>query len=90
MQPARFKLHAGERTCSPVQRPNFRGQDRRLVRPMPIPTVSHHQGRAPGLGTKVAVLLPMGEGHQPIFTVVIVTASFFSGCSPEFCGCLPA
>jgi hypothetical protein len=43
-------------------------QDRRLVRPMPIPTVSHHQGRAPvkpGLGTKVAVLPPMGEGHQP-------------------------
>ena len=65
MQPARFKLHAGERTCSPVQRPNFRGQDRRLVRPMPIPTVSHHQGRAPGLVTKVAVVPPTGEGHQP-------------------------
>ena len=32
---------------------------------MPIPTVSHHQGRAPGLVTKVAVLPPMGEGHQP-------------------------
>jgi hypothetical protein len=26
MQPARFKLHAVERTCNPVQRPNFRGQ----------------------------------------------------------------
>ena len=25
MQPARFKLHAQERTCNPVQRPNFRG-----------------------------------------------------------------
>ena len=25
MQPARFKLHAEKRTCSPVQRPNFRG-----------------------------------------------------------------
>jgi hypothetical protein len=25
MQPARFKLHAEERTCNPVQRPNFRG-----------------------------------------------------------------
>ena len=40
-------------------------QDRRPVRPMPIPTVSHHQGRAPGLVTKVAVLPPMGEGHKP-------------------------
>ena len=26
MQPARFKLHAEERTCSPVQSPNFRGR----------------------------------------------------------------
>jgi hypothetical protein len=26
MQPARFKLHSEERTCSPVQRPNFRGR----------------------------------------------------------------
>ena len=25
MQPARFKLHAEERTCNPVQRPNCRG-----------------------------------------------------------------
>ena len=25
MQQARFKLHAEERTCNPVQRPNFRG-----------------------------------------------------------------
>ena len=32
---------------------------------MPIPTVSHRQGSAPSLGTKVAVLPPMGEGHQP-------------------------
>jgi len=40
-------------------------QDRRLVRPMPIPTVSHHQGRAPGLVTKVAVLPPMGEAINP-------------------------
>ena len=27
--------------------------------------VSHHQGRAPGLVTKVEVLPPMGERHQP-------------------------
>jgi hypothetical protein len=26
MQTARFKLHAEERTCNPVQRPNCRGQ----------------------------------------------------------------
>ena len=25
MQPARFKLHAEERTCNPVQTPNFKG-----------------------------------------------------------------
>ena len=66
MQPARFKLHAGERTCSPVQRPNFRGQDRRLVRPMPIPTVSHHQGRAPGLAQLVTLRSPLPREAPPL------------------------
>ena len=26
MQPARFKLHAEERTCNPIETPNFRGR----------------------------------------------------------------
>ena len=36
MQHARFKLHAEERTCNPVQRPNFRG----LAREEPRQTIS--------------------------------------------------
>jgi hypothetical protein len=32
MQPARFKLHAEERTCNPVQRPNFRGHALTMAR----------------------------------------------------------
>jgi hypothetical protein len=42
MQPARMKLHAQEHTNNPVQKPNFRGhweEGRRLVQPMPNPTV---------------------------------------------------
>ena len=32
MQPARFKLHAVERTSNPVQRPNFRGPAQGLLK----------------------------------------------------------
>ena len=47
MQPARFKLHAEERTCNPVQRPNFRGQGTKKEPQKTIsPEVSKvHQGR---------------------------------------------
>jgi hypothetical protein len=49
MHPARFKLHAEERTCSPVQRPNFRGQGTKKE-PQKTKTISPevskvHQGR---------------------------------------------
>ena len=68
MQPARFKLHAEERTCNPVQRPNFRG---RVTKKEPQKTISPRGLESPARedrierNIKVAVLPPMGEGHQP-------------------------
>ena len=70
MQPARFKLHAEERTCNPVQRPNFRGQG---TKKEPQKTISPHGLESPARedrlerNPKVAVLPPMGEGHQPVW-----------------------
>ena len=107
MQPARIKPHAKEHTNNPVQRPNFRGQgakvmqlatvrspDRRLVRPMPRPTVSHHQGRAPGLGTKGTPTddHPRGPETQPGRTVegrtqVAVLPRCVRAIKPIGCGC---
>ena len=69
MQPARFKLHAEERTCNPVQRPNFRGQG---TKKEPQKTISPRGLESPARedrierNPKVAVLPPMGEGHQPV------------------------
>ena len=69
MQPARFKLHAEERTCNPVQRPNFRGQGKRKE---PQKTSSPRGLESPARedrierNTKVAVLPPMGKDHQPV------------------------
>jgi hypothetical protein len=66
MQPARFKLHAEERTCNPVQRPNFRGQG---TKKEPQKTISPRGLESPARenrierNPKVAVLPPMGEGH---------------------------
>ena len=72
MQPARFKLHAEERTCNPVQGPNFRGQGKRKE---PQKTSSPRGLESPARedrierNPKVAVLPPMGEGHQPVVVV---------------------
>ena len=67
MQPARFKLHAEERTCNPVQRPNLRGQE---TKKEPQKTISPRGLESPAREDRiernpVAVLPPMGEGHQP-------------------------
>jgi hypothetical protein len=52
MQPARFKLHAEERTCSPVQRPNRRGQGTRQA----TSTANAHPNSftPPGEGTRTS------------------------------------
>ena len=52
MQPARFKLHAEERTCNPVQRPNFRGQGTRQA----TSTTNAHPDSftPPGKGTRTS------------------------------------
>ena len=73
MQPTRFKLHAEERTCNPVQRPNFRG---RVTKKEPQKTISPRGLESPARedrierNIKVAVLPPMGEGHQPVGVVI--------------------
>jgi hypothetical protein len=43
MQHARFKPHARERTCNPVQRPNFRGRATRGTKRNP----KDHHARGP-------------------------------------------
>ena len=66
MQPARFKLHAEERTCSPVQRSNFRGQAREEPRQTISPKIPKVQIRKDrGRGTQVAVLPRMGRAINP-------------------------
>jgi hypothetical protein len=54
MQPARFKLHAEERTCNPVQRPNFRG---RGTRQGVTSTTNAHPDSftPPGKGTRTSI-----------------------------------
>ena len=67
MQPSRFKPRAEERTCNPVQRPNFRGQGTRNPKRLSVPR-SRKSTREDRIerNPKVAVLPPMGEGHQPV------------------------
>ena len=72
MQHARFKPNTLERTCNPVQRPNFRGQG---TKKEPQKTISPHGLESPARedrlerNPKVAVLPPMGEGPQPVWVV---------------------
>jgi hypothetical protein len=76
MQPARFKLHAEERTYNPGQRSNFRGQGTKKVQKEPQKTISPRGLESPARedrierNPKVAVLPPMGEGHQPVGVVI--------------------
>ena len=74
MQPARMKPHAKEHTNNPVQRPNFRGQGTKKRKPQK--TISPRGLESPARedrierNPKVAVLPPMGEGHQPVGVVI--------------------
>jgi hypothetical protein len=54
MQTARFKLHAEERTCNPVQRPNFRGQG---TKKEPQKTIRHRSGKTILGGTSASTCL---------------------------------
>ena len=82
MQPARFKLHAEERTCNPVQRPNFRG---RVTKKEPQKTISPRGLESPARedrierNIKVAVLPPILISRQG---VVAPAAAGISGFGP--------
>ena len=99
MQHARFKPHAEERTCNPVHlRPNCRGQGTKKETPKDqqflrsrrsSPAREYSLERKP----KVAVLLPVVEGHQPLLRpsmdsnsyIIIISYSWKGGRAEAVC-----
>ena len=96
MQPARFKLHAEERTCNPVQRPSFRDlareEPRQTISPK-IPKVqlgktAEGEPRATGRRRKTGSINPCALSSLALLPALLAAPlNVVAVCPPEGCGC---